>query len=177
MSDCACFGEGIAHARGFAHGFDRLADAFCRDARGAEGAQGAQLGEIFKGVIFVGWNQARALPRRKLARSEVQDSKYVLTAISGHGLVSTGTVLCARTALLLRVCVVEACETRGLAGSSSKTRGYRVPNVVRERFDGDFAAWEGHPGRRVPVETVTVEPSAKRTLAGVWLLRDAKVGP
>jgi hypothetical protein len=34
------------------------------------------------------------LPRRQLAGSQMQDSKDVLTAISGHELVSTGTVQC-----------------------------------------------------------------------------------
>ena len=57
--------------------FDRLADALGGDARGAQRAQGAQLGQVFKGVLFVGWNQPRLLPRGQLARSQVQDSQDV----------------------------------------------------------------------------------------------------
>jgi hypothetical protein len=44
------------------------------------------------------------LPRGQLARSQVQDSKDVLTAVSGHVLVSTGTV----PMHLLRVCKLRA---------------------------------------------------------------------
>jgi hypothetical protein len=66
------------------------------------------------------------LPRGQLARSQVQDSKDVLTAVSGHVLVSTGTV----PMHLLRVCGVGALLARGFTGSSSNTRGYRVPNEV-----------------------------------------------
>ena len=94
MADSACLDEWISHASGLAHSLDGFADTFRCDARGAKSAQGAQLGEIFKGVIFVGGNQARLLPRRELACSEVQDSKDVLTAVSGHVWVSTGTVQC-----------------------------------------------------------------------------------
>ena len=94
MPDRAGLDERIAHAGGLAHGLDRLADALGGDARGAQRAQGAQLGEIFKGIVFVGGNQPRLLPRRQLAGSQMQNSQNVLTAISGHVWVSTGTVQC-----------------------------------------------------------------------------------
>ncbi len=122
----AGFGKRVAHAGGAAHGFDRLADALGGDARGAQRAQGAQLGQVFKGVLFVGGNQSGLLPRGQLARSQVQDSKDVLTAVSGHVLVSTGTV----PMHLMRVCKLHARPARAFTVTSSNTRGYRVPNEV-----------------------------------------------
>src|ERR1035437_7765439 len=91
-ADGAGLNERVTHSGGLAHRLDRLADALRRNARGPQRTQGAQLGQVLIGVIFVGGNQSCVLPRRQLARSQVQDSKDVLTAVSGHEFVSTGTV-------------------------------------------------------------------------------------
>jgi hypothetical protein len=92
LANGAGFDQRIGHARGFAHGFDGLANALGGDAGGAQGAQSAQLGEVFKRIVFAGGNETRLLPCSELAAPQMENSKNVLTAVSGHVWVSTGTV-------------------------------------------------------------------------------------
>ncbi len=70
---------------------------------------------------------------RQLAGPQMQDSKYVLTAVSGHelGLDRNRALL-----LLLRVSVARAAQTRASLLTSAETRGYRVPNVVPVSVSG-----------------------------------------
>src|ERR1700761_455870 len=75
----------ITHARYALHRIHRCPYALRRDpCRGLQIAQLPQLAKRFKRVFFAGEDKPRSLPRLELARMQVQNPHYVLTAISGH---------------------------------------------------------------------------------------------
>jgi hypothetical protein len=75
----------VSHARYALHRIDRSSYAFGGNALvGLKVAQLPQLAESIKRVMFAGGDQPCSLPRRQLARMQVEDPDYVLTAISGH---------------------------------------------------------------------------------------------
>jgi hypothetical protein len=75
------------------------------------------------------------LPRRQLARSEMEDTKYVLPAVSGHVWVSTGTV----QNLFRDFCCEYAAWRARVQGGSSSLHQKLVDIRYQIWFRGDFA--------------------------------------
>ena len=55
-------------------------------------AQNAQLAKIVYLILFDGFNETGALPPGELARPQMKDPQYILTAVSAHVVLSSRPV-------------------------------------------------------------------------------------
>ena len=85
-------GQRVSHADHLAHRIQRSPDAPRGNPHRPQSLQRLQLRQVLKRIFRVDGNQLCLLPRRKLALAQVQNSQDVLTAVSGHVWVSTGTI-------------------------------------------------------------------------------------
>ena len=154
--------ERIAHARGLTHGLDGLANAFRGDARGSQSAQLQAIGRGLRRNRTRWRGSVPPAPTRLVGGPAGEEFEVRLDGCIGSrvGLDKN------RTMLLMRVCGAGGRPARGFTVSSSKTRGYPVPNMVPKRFCG---VWTGILGE-LGADDEGSGCGELRSRASVWLV-------